>query len=164
MDKVILNDDILLATGKKVPYSELSQIPWSEWQMYYILPMDRTKFALVDFKNTMFGVVGNTMFFRIEAVGIHDVVLAELRLREYRGDSSLIADLLKFSDNCKIKVGTIIKGRITDSYLEPPWSMENLEQFIEEDKINLRMFTEEHLEFSAALCLGRKRTSARLAR
>jgi hypothetical protein len=164
MNEVTFNDDIILASGKKVSYTEIDQIPTSEWQFYYILPTDRTKLAPVDFKNTMFGVVGNTIFFRIEAVDIHNIILVELRLRDYRGDSSLIADLLKFSENCKIKVGTIIKRRVTDSYLEPGWSLVNLDEIIEVNKIILSICTEEHLEFIAALCQGRKHTSARLAR
>lgn len=130
----------------------MAQIPMSKWQFFFISPSDMTRLAPINFKNTVFGVTGNTMSFRIEASGLHNVVLAELNLEKRGVVSNLIAELLKGNHNWTIKEGTIIKGLITHSRLRPGWWMEKLVRFVGENKVVLTLSTKDDFQVSAALC------------
>jgi hypothetical protein len=143
---VIENED-RKATSYNIARKELKQNAYFKWRMF-VATLTSTITINVPAAGSesqgiaIFGAIGDTLHFRIEAKNIHEDTGAQLRQRKQGKNGNVIANLVKPGKHA-YKEGTIIKGSITGSSLIG--SLEGLPiskliKLIEEEKVSVNLY------------------------
>jgi len=153
-------------TSDKIPSTKLKQNSHSKWMMFSATLSGSMEVPAAGSESrgiALFGAIDNTMYFRIEAKNIHDMIGAHLYLKKQGKNGNVIADLLESGKHASTTQGIIIiKGSITDSSLSGPLEgrpIENLVKLIEENEVYVRISANLDGDLAGSLHLAGKQPS-----